>query len=565
MRKIFFAASLIFFLTVAFSVSADSVGEKRSFYIDPAYDLKKREELSAVLVKSVSGLYFYADEDWWNFTSQNRIYQALTELEEEFSGNIYPKLSRTFGEEWRPGIDGEEAITVLIHPMKESAGGYFRSNDEYAKVQISNSNQREMIYLNAEHIAGPLAKSFFAHELVHLITFNQKENKNNVIEEVWLNELRAEYAPTLAGYDDNFENSNLEKRASDFKNNPSNSLIDWKSQSSNYSVVNLFGHYLVSHYGLEILIDSLHSPLIGRESINYALKENGFDKTFFDIFVDWIIANLINDCGLGKEYCYLTSGLENFKVNYKVNYLPFSGESALSLSDTTSAWTGNWYKIIGGEGRLKFEFSSSSDVGFKVPYVIVENSGNYKVNFLQINKKSKGQILVSDFGKDISALFVMPIVAETEEERPFYFFSWTASIEKPKENPDLIKELLAKIAQIKAEIAKTQAKIAAILASRNSGKPAPVPASHCSSITANLSYGQNSQQVKCLQEFLKSQGADIYPEGLVTGYFGNLTKLAVIRFQERHSADILAPLGLNAGTGYVGISTRSKINQLINY
>ena len=128
-------------------------------------------------------------------------------------------------------------------------------------------------------------------------------NKNNVIEEVWLNELRAEYAPTLAGYDDNFENSNLEKRASDFKNNPSNSLIDWKSQSSNYSVVNLFGHYLVSHYGLEILIDSLHSSLIGRESINYALKENGFDKTFFDVFVDWIIANLINDCGLGKEYC----------------------------------------------------------------------------------------------------------------------------------------------------------------------------------------------------------------------------------------------------------------------
>jgi len=66
-----------------------------------------------------------------------------------------------------------------------------------------------------------------------------------------------------------------------------------------------------------------------------------------------------------------------------------------------------------------------------------------------------------------------------------------------------------------------------------------------------------------LQEFLKEQGKEIYPQGLITGYFGPLTQAAVIRFQERFAEEILEPLGLNSGTGFVGSYTRNKINQLL--
>lgn len=62
-------------------------------------------------------------------------------------------------------------------------------------------------------------------------------------------------------------------------------------------------------------------------------------------------------------------------------------------------------------------------------------------------------------------------------------------------------------------------------------------------------------EVSCLQQFLKNQGAAIYPEGLVTGNFGNLTKQAVIRFQGKYG--ILQ-------TGFVGPLTRAKINQMLN-
>jgi peptidoglycan hydrolase-like protein with peptidoglycan-binding domain len=76
--------------------------------------------------------------------------------------------------------------------------------------------------------------------------------------------------------------------------------------------------------------------------------------------------------------------------------------------------------------------------------------------------------------------------------------------------------------------------------------------------THGLQYGNTGEDVTQLQTFLKSQGTDIYPEGLITGYFGNLTKLAVQRFQLKYN---IAKSG-DAGYGYVGPKTRAKINSL---
>ena len=78
-----------------------------------------------------------------------------------------------------------------------------------------------------------------------------------------------------------------------------------------------------------------------------------------------------------------------------------------------------------------------------------------------------------------------------------------------------------------------------------------------------LEYGQTSDDVEYLQAFLKAQGEEIYPEAVVSGWFGPKTKAAVIRFQEKYASEILAPLDLIEGTGRVGQATRSKINELL--
>ncbi len=62
---------------------------------------------------------------------------------------------------------------------------------------------------------------------------------------------------------------------------------------------------------------------------------------------------------------------------------------------------------------------------------------------------------------------------------------------------------------------------------------------------------------KCLAKF-----PDVYPEGDVSGYFGQKTEDAVIRFQEKYAKEILDPWGFKNGTGMVSKTTRAKLNEV---
>lgn len=68
-----------------------------------------------------------------------------------------------------------------------------------------------------------------------------------------------------------------------------------------------------------------------------------------------------------------------------------------------------------------------------------------------------------------------------------------------------------------------------------------------------LREGIRGADVELLQQILASDSS-IYPEGLVTGYFGPLTKAAVVKFQ--------AKTGINEG-GEVGPKTKERINQIL--
>jgi len=81
----------------------------------------------------------------------------------------------------------------------------------------------------------------------------------------------------------------------------------------------------------------------------------------------------------------------------------------------------------------------------------------------------------------------------------------------------------------------------------------------------NLSVSSQGNDVTELQKCLANPmagGADVYPEGEITGYFGSKTKQAVINFQEKYKEDILDPYGLKSGTGSVRKSTMAKLNEL---
>jgi len=76
-----------------------------------------------------------------------------------------------------------------------------------------------------------------------------------------------------------------------------------------------------------------------------------------------------------------------------------------------------------------------------------------------------------------------------------------------------------------------------------------------------LQTGSRGKEVEELQKCL-AKFSDIYPEGKITGYFGEKTKSAVIRFQEKYKEEILTPWGFNKGTGIVSKTTRKKLNEV---
>ncbi|TSC69113.1 MAG: hypothetical protein G01um101466_187 [Parcubacteria group bacterium Gr01-1014_66] len=76
--------------------------------------------------------------------------------------------------------------------------------------------------------------------------------------------------------------------------------------------------------------------------------------------------------------------------------------------------------------------------------------------------------------------------------------------------------------------------------------------------TRLLSYGSRHTEVHALQQYF-AQNPDLYPEGIVSGYFGRATQAAVERFQERYS---IATKG-SIGYGVVGPKTRSKLNEFV--
>ncbi len=553
--------------------------EEESFYVDPSYDIEKRKKLEAVLVDRTDLVYFYIDKEWWEELSSNekkKIKDNLKNLGKEFSDNIYPVLTSEYGSEWKPGIDNDDRITVLIHPMRGAATGYFNNGNEYSVYQNANSNEREMVYLDAYRITDSLIPSYLAHEMTHLITFNQKERLNNVQEEVWLNEARAEYAPTLCGYNDEHEGSYLRTRVSDFLESPSDSLTEWEGKVSDYGALSMFIHYLADHYGEKILIDSLKSSRVGIESLNEVLENNGFDERFSDIFLDWTIAVLVNDCSLDKKYCYLNESLDNLRIAPQSNFLPvYANYSNLSVYRNTEIWAGNWQKIFGGKGTLDFKFDGEDDGIFKVPYVVCSNEEECSVDFLTLNEKQEGQIILENFNKDYLSLTIIPSIHNKDNSKSDFSFSWSAETivsdteEKKQEegegdqreekkgqeekiNRNKIESILMLLRQIKQRISE-------MLAGESSSEYS------CQGFDANLYYGlRDNNKVKCLQHFLKDQGSDIYPEGLVTGNYLTLTKNAVIRFQEKYRERILGPLGLEKGTGYFGPKTREIVNNLLD-
>ncbi|UCG01301.1 MAG: immune inhibitor A [Candidatus Heimdallarchaeota archaeon] len=225
---------------------------------------------------------------------------------EEFDSNIYPTDTDYFGEpDYHAGLNDAFGLgwwledtgrsVILISNVRDFS--YYNSWYPYFVIGFywglfEYLFDRNIITLDAynwDDYTGPDSGHPFAyeattaHELQHLL-----HDDHNPEDDLFMNECCSVFAESLCGYGFPWNDINS------YLATPDNSLVEWDDQANNdladYGAVGLWGLYLNDHYGSDFLGNFVKAGIPGIVGLNAAL----YPKTFYEVYHDWRIANLIH-------------------------------------------------------------------------------------------------------------------------------------------------------------------------------------------------------------------------------------------------------------------------------
>ncbi|MBK9600369.1 MAG: immune inhibitor A [Anaerolineales bacterium] len=276
------------------------VGDTDTFWVTDV-GTNENSEVQATLRYVTPHVYFWV-QDGVSYDDGE-----MKALMDAFENKIYPTNREFFGDEWSPGIDGDEHIYILYsRGLGSSIAGYFSSADSVHPLVHEFSNAHEMFLFNADNtfLGEEFTYGVLAHEFQHMIHWNQDLNETS-----WLNEGSSELAAFLNGYDPGgFDWLYI--------TDPDMQLNDWPNDQNattpHYGAGFLFMTYFLDRFGEDATKALVKDPANGLDSVENVLRQidatdpvSGQPISADAFFMDWATTNFLLDASVGDgRYIY---------------------------------------------------------------------------------------------------------------------------------------------------------------------------------------------------------------------------------------------------------------------
>lgn len=261
--------------------------------------------------------------------------EQVDKLRDEFDSNIYPVATEFFGTPesldgsnsplpgWFGWEDdyygGSDKIIMLVDNIQDEgwndpsypffvAGFFWQTLENYI--------DRNIVTIDTNSWESRLENTFYGttiHELQHLI-----QADNDGAEESWLNEGMSTFSEFLGGYGHGEGSINF------FLDHPENSLVNWDEHGTaatgpetiaDYGQVYLFTLYMYDKFGKEFIRAlAVEGDSQGMTSVNEILKDFGSDKTFTEVYQDFVTALTLDHSEVSSDYNIDSIDLRNLPV-----------------------------------------------------------------------------------------------------------------------------------------------------------------------------------------------------------------------------------------------------------
>ena len=293
-------------------------------------------------------------EIWVN---ENQISDAQAiRIGQEFDNNIYPLITKNFGEE--SDVDNNGKINIVIYDIQDDydetnvyTQGYFNPTDLY---DVEGSNNGEVLYIDTyptmdvtDYYDNQGIENLYpviVHEFQHMISFNENAIKGYAGSlDTWIDEGLSMAAEQLYTNKPRMDRINYYNQSSSITNG--HSLLYWGDNNdtlSNYSLSYLFMEYLNIQADIG---DSIYKEIIQNPNSDYKAIEDVVKK-----YID-------NNVDFGE---FMTNFRMALTLNYSTGKYGFKNKEGFNQLQK-KIYNGNEINLRGG-GAVVVKANSSLDI-----------------------------------------------------------------------------------------------------------------------------------------------------------------------------------------------------------